>query len=125
MKQKNNTRIILLCTALILVASFSRILNAEMQWYHFAPLVAISLFSGSTLKSKSYAYILPLAAYFVSDLYMQLAHGNGFYGISQFFVYGAMVLVVLLGSFMNKLNTLKILGYTIGGSLLFWLISNF
>ena len=125
MKQNNNTRVILLCAALILVATFSRIINAEMKWYHFAPLVAISLFSGAILKNKSYAYILPLAAYLLSDLYMQIAHGNGFYGISQVFVYAGMALVVLLGTTMTKINTLKVLGYSIGGSLVFWIVSNF
>jgi len=123
MKQNNNT--ILLCTALILAAVFSRIVFAETGWYNLAPLVAISIFSGAILKNKSYAFIIPLAAYLLSDVYMQVAHGTGFYGISQFFVYGAMALVVLLGSKMNKIQPLRVLGFTIGGSLLFWLISNF
>lgn len=125
MKENNNIRVILLCAALILAAVISRIINAEMKWYNFGPLVAISLFSGSVLKNKSFAYILPLAAYFISDLYMQAVHHNGFYGISQFFVYGGMALVVTLGTFMKKINTLKVAGFTIGGTLLFWLISNF
>lgn len=124
MKQNNQTRNILLCAALIFVAAIWRIVNAEMQWYNLAPLVAIGLFSGAVLKNKSYAYILPLAAYFISDAYMQLAHGNGFYGISQFFVYGGMALVVALGTFMKKQSALNVLGYSIGGSLLFWLVSN-
>lgn len=124
MKQNNHTRNILLCAALIFVAAVSRIINAEMHWYNFAPLVAIGLFSGAVLKNKSYAYILPLAAYFISDAYMQIVHGNGFYGISQFFVYGGMALVVALGTFMKKQSALNVLGYSISGSLLFWLISN-
>ncbi|WP_118950936.1 DUF6580 family putative transport protein [Taibaiella helva] len=125
MKEKNNLRIIFLCAALILVAAISRIVNAETHWYNFGPLVAISLFSGAILKNKTAAYLMPLAAYFLSDLYLQLVHHNGFYGVSQFFVYGGMVLVVFLGTLMRKVNALKVLGFTIGGSLLFWLISNF
>lgn len=122
---KENNKSILLCVALVLVAVASRILNAEMHWYHFGPMVAMSLFSGTILKNKSYSFILPLAAYFISDLYLQLVHHNGFYGISQFFVYGAMALVVLLGIYMKKVNAANVFGFTIGGSLLFWLISNF
>jgi len=125
MKANTTTRNIVLCTALIMIAAFSRIFNAEFHWYNFAPLVAISLFSGSILKNKSYSYILPLAAYFISDLYIQLVHGNGFYGISQFFVYGGMALVVLLGAMMKKVSVLRVMGFTIGGSLLFWVVSNF
>lgn len=121
----NNLRVIIICAALILAAAISRIINAETHWYNFAPLVAISLFSGAVLKNKSYAYILPLAAYFISDLYIQLVHHNGFYGISQFFVYGGMALVVALGTFMKKISAFRVLGFTVGGSLLFWVISNF
>lgn len=124
MKENNNFRVLSLCAGLILVAVVSRILNAEMHWYNFGPLVAISLFSGAVLKNKSYAYLLPLAAYFISDVYLQLVHQNGFYGISQFFVYGAMILVVALGSLMKKVQALNVLGFTVGGSLLFWTISN-
>lgn len=129
---KNNTQtnsrqfhIPVLCTVLIVAAVLSRIVNAEMQWYNFGPMVAISLFSGAILKNKSYAYLLPLAGYFVSDLYIQLAHGNGFYGISQFFVYAGMALVVSLGSAMRKQNVARVLGFSMGGTLLFWIISNF
>ncbi len=125
MKENNNFRIILLCAALVLVATLSRIVNAETHWYNFGPMVAISLFSGAILNNKAYAYILPLASYLLSDIYLQVVHHNGFYGISQFFVYGGMALVVLLGTFMRKTNALKVLGFSIGGSLLFWLISNF
>jgi hypothetical protein len=125
MRQNSNTRVIFLCSILILVAAISRIINAETHWYNFGPMVAISLFSGAILKNKAYAYILPLAAYFISDLYLELVHHNGFYGISQSFVYGGMALVVLLGTFMKKVNVLKVVGFSIGGSLLFWIVSNF
>lgn len=125
MKENNNTRILFLSAVLVLAAVVSRIINAETHWYNFGPMVAISLFSGAILKNKTYAYLLPLAAYFISDAYLQMVHHNGFYGISQFFVYGGMALVVTLGSFMKKVNALKLLGFSIGGSLLFWLISNF
>lgn len=118
-------RSILLCSALILAAVISRIINTETHWFNFAPLVAISLFSGSVLKGKSYAYLLPMAGYLISDLYIHFFTANpGFYGVSQFFVYGGMVAVVLLGSFMGRPKALKVLGFSVGGSLLFWLVSN-
>lgn len=124
MKQ-NNLRVIIICSALILAAAISRVLNAEMHWYNFTPIIAMSLFSGAVLKNKAYAYILPLAAYLLSDIYLQLTAGSGFYGISQSFVYGGMALVVLLGTFMKKNSVLRVLGFSVGGALLFWLISNF
>lgn len=124
MKQSINTRTIIFCAALVILAVFSRMMNAEMHWYSFGPIVAISLFSGAILKNKSFAYLIPLSAYLVSDIFLQIYSGNGFYGVSQFFVYGGMALVVLLGSTMGKPKALKVLGYTIGGSMIFWLVSN-
>jgi hypothetical protein len=124
MNQNKQIPNIFLCASLIVLAAVWRIINAEMHWYHIAPLVAISLFSGSILQRKSYAYILPLAAYLISDVYIELTQGNGFYGISQFFVYGGMALVVALGTFMKKQSLVNVFGYSIGGSLLFWLVSN-
>lgn len=122
---RNHTRAFLLCAALVLVAVISRIINTETHWYSFAPIVAISIFSGAILKKKYYAYALPLAAYLLSDLFIQFfTDTSGFYGISQFFVYGAMVLVTFFGSRMGKPKVLKIFGYTIGGSLIFWIVSN-
>lgn len=126
MSKNKNTFTIICCTVLVLLAVVSRIINVETHWYGFAPVVAISLFSGALLKNKVYAYLLPLSAYFLSDLFMQFFTGTpGFYGISQFFVYGAMIFVVLLGMKMKRPKALRILGFTIGGSCIFWLVSNF
>jgi hypothetical protein len=125
MKQNNDLKLIFLCAGLILAAVVARIVNAEAHLYNLAPVAALSLFSGAVLKNKSYAYIIPLASYFISDLYFQLTAGTGFYGISQFFVYGGMALVVLLGTRMGQPKALKVFGFSIAGSLLFWIVSNF
>lgn len=125
MKQNNDLKQILLCAGLILAAVAARIVNAEAHLYNLAPVAALSLFSGAVLKNKSYAYLIPLAAYFISDLYFQVTAGTGFYGISQFFVYGGMALVALLGTRMGQPKALKVFGFSIAGSLLFWIISNF
>lgn len=125
MVRNKNTFTILICTALVLLAVVSRIINTETHWYGFAPVVAISLFSGAILKNKTYAYLLPLCAYLLSDLFMQyFTTTPGFYGISQYFVYGGMALVVLLGTFMRRPKPLRILGFSLGSSLIFWIVSN-
>ncbi len=122
---KYNTRNTLIIPALLMLsAAILRMVNAETGWYNFAPIVAMGIFSGAVLKRKPLAFVLPLLAYLLTDIYMQIVHHNGFYGISQSFVYGAMLLVVLMGSFMKKKNVLNVMGFSIGGTLLFWLISN-
>lgn len=127
MRENNNTKNVLLCAFLIVAAVLSRIVNLEFHlWGNFACIGAISLFSGNIIKNKSYAYLIPLVAYFVSDLYIMYAQGQqGFYGVSQFFVYGAMMLVVLLGTKMGDAKAIKVFGFSLAGSAIFWLVSNF
>lgn len=106
---------------MIILAAVSRIIPHP---YNFTPLVAISLFGGAMLQNKWQAFVIPIAAYLISDLVFFLIGGTGFYGISQLFVYGAMLLVTALGITMGKPKALKVLGYSIGGSAIFWIVSN-
>lgn len=117
---------ILLAIALILCATVLRIVNQDMHWYHLAPLASLGLFSGAVIKDKRLAFSITLIAQFMSDLYIALFTSmQGFYGIDQFFVYGGMLLVTLLGTGMGQPKALKVLGYSIAGSAIFFLVSNF
>jgi len=122
MKRSN----ILLAIALILLATVIRITNQQMQWYHLAPLASLGLFSGAVIKDKRLAFSITLIAQFISDLYIALfTTMQGFYGVDQFFVYGGMLLVTLLGTGLGQPKALKVLGYSIAGSAIFFLVSNF
>ena len=124
MNQKHTS--ILLAAGLILLAASTRIMNAEMHWYHLAPVASLGLFSGAVVKDKRYTFLFTLLAQLVSDTYIQLfTEYPGFYGIEQLFVYGGMMLVTLLGTRIGKPGTLKVAGYSIAGSLIFFLVSNF
>jgi hypothetical protein len=107
---------------MILLAAASRIIP---HVYNFTPLVAMSLFGGAVLEKKWQAYFIPLAAYFLSDTAFAFMGRVGFYDVSQFFVYGAMILVAALGTTMGRLKILKIAGYSLSGSFIFWIVSNF
>lgn len=86
---------------------------------NFAPIAAISLFSGVYL-DKKWAFIIPLFALLFSDLFL------GFYGLEMLFVYGSFVLVVLIGEGIKKhKNVLTIFLGALGASILFYLITNF
>jgi hypothetical protein len=126
---KNNRINIILAVGLILTAAAARIVNHELHLYNLAPVAAIGLFGGAVLKQKHFAMIMPLLALFIADLYIELFPSNagmrGFYGIEQLFVYGSMLLVTLLGAKMNQPNALKVLGFSLSGSLIFFLVSNF
>lgn len=117
---------IILAILLILLATALRIVNQEMHWYNLAPLASLGLFSGAIIKDKRIAFSITLIAQFISDIYIALfTEYQGFYGVDQFFVYGGMVLVTLLGTGMGQPKALKVLGYSIAGSAIFFLVSNF
>lgn len=117
---------ILIVAFLVLTTAVLRIINAEAHLYNIVPVAALGLFSGSTLTNKKWAYMIPLSAMFLSDLGLNLFTSTpGFYGISQIVNYLALGLVTLLGTTLVKRNTINVLGYTLGGSMIFFLISNF
>lgn len=112
--------------ALILATAIWRVVNADMQVYHLVPIAAIGLFSGSVLNQKKWAYLIPLSAMFLSDLGLTLfTQIQGFYGISQIVNYVALALVTLLGTRLVNRSVVNVAGFTIGGSMLFFLLSNF
>ncbi|MCB9064507.1 MAG: hypothetical protein H6551_05110 [Chitinophagales bacterium] len=123
---KRNYTNILLAGGLILLAVVARIVNHEMDIYNLAPVAAIGLFAGSVLEDKRFAYLLPLLAMFISDAYIEIfSKWDGFYGISQYFVYGGLIIATLLGTTMKNRKPLRIAGYSIAGSAIFFVLSNF
>jgi len=119
---------IVLVVSLILLASVLRIVNIENNmWLNFSILGGISLFSGAIFKNnKALAFIVPLVSYLLTDIYLQeFTQVQGFYGVSQIFTYASMILVVLLGSTMKNMKALNVLGYSVGGAMTFWIVSNF
>jgi hypothetical protein len=124
MKQKHSH--ILIAAGLILIASVTRIVNAEMHLYNFAPLAALGLFCGAVIKDKRYAFLFPVAGMLLGDLYFHFFTGTqGFYGVAQLFTYVGLVAVTILGMLMKNTKALNIFGFTVGGSMIFFLVSNF
>lgn len=125
MMKRNYTNIIL-AGGLILLAVVARIVNYELSIYNLAPVAAIGLFSGAVLKNKKYSYLFTFMAMFISDVYIEFFTSmKGFYDISQFFVYGALLLITFMGTTMKSQKPLRIAGYSIAGSTIFFILSNF
>lgn len=125
---------ILLAAGLILIGAASRIVNLEMSLFNLAPVAAIALFSGAVIKDKRISYIVPLLSLLLADIYIELFSSimSGFYGIQQFFVFGAMAMITLLGTKMKNLEnskpaayTLNVLSFSVMSSVLFFIVSNF
>ena len=86
---------------------------------NFAPIGAIAIFSGMYLPKKL-AIILPVAAMFFSDIFL------GFYAWQiMLSVYAGFIIMALIGLAVRKNKKLStILGGTILGSVIFYLITN-
>jgi hypothetical protein len=100
---------------LIFVAALSRLLPHPDN---FTPIAAMAL-AGGVYLDKRFSIFVPMAALFISDIFV------GFHNTMPF-VYGSFVLIGLLGMWLKSHKTLVlIIGTTLLGSLLFFVITNF
>ena len=95
----------------VLVAALTRLVPHPPN---FAPITAMSLFAGAYFTRKQLAFIVPLLAMLISDLFL------GFYTIS-IFVYLSFAVITFIGQQKNRVTPKLVLL----GSVLFFLISNF
>lgn len=120
---------ILLITGLLLLAAISRMIPHP---FNFAPIGAMSLFGAAYFSNKRLAFILPLLAFFVSDLLVNnilyADYYSSFVLISPgfYWTYGAMIAIVVAGIFiLKKVNFKRVIGGALSASVLFFIISNF
>lgn len=113
----------------IIFAVLSRLLPHA---YNFTPLGAIALFGMAYFKEKKWALIIPLIALWVSDLFLNNTRYAEFYeGFAWFsggalFIYGAFVMIAILGYYLLKKVTFgRVLGGAVGASVIFFIVSNF
>ena len=95
----------------VLIAALTRLVPHPPN---FAPITAMSLFAGAYFTRKQLAFIVPLLAMLISDLFL------GFYTIS-IFVYLSFAVITFIGQQKNRVTPKLVLL----GSVLFFLISNF
>ncbi len=116
-------------TIAILFASISaiyRVVDAQLGLFHLTPILSLALFAGFKLKNNAVAIATPLIGMFLADSFFELfTNTPGFYGMSQVLNYASIAAVVLLGKTINSNNGLKLLGFSVSGALLFWVLSNF
>ena len=107
---------ILVVSLIIFFAAFMRLIP---HYPNFTPIAAIALFGGAHLGKRWLAFAVPIAALFISDLFL------GFHNM-MIPVYLGFVLIVLLGTRMhNNVRAPYVIGGSLAGSLLFFLITNF
>ena len=115
--------------AMIVAAAMSRLLPHPPN---FSPVEAIALFGGAYFASRAWAVLVPLAAMLISDVVLAALNGgsysfaNYFASTSFWLVYGCIAVSAVLGfGLRGKVGGAKVLGYSLLGSVLFFLATNF
>lgn len=106
----------MLIVTMIAAAAASRLIPHPPN---MTSIAAMALFGGATLSDRRLAFLVPLAALFVSDLAL------GFHN-QMAAVYGSFALIVCLGLWLQQRRTApNVLGAAIASSLLFFVVVDF
>jgi hypothetical protein len=119
---KQSTSTLVIAVLLIVIAALSRVI---LYPHNFSPIIGMAIFAGAVIKDKRLAFALPLLAMFLSDVLFEAFNiAPGFWGWGQLVGYGILALITVIAFSMKKINVFSVAGYSIGSSLLFFLLSN-
>ena len=112
---------------MILAAALTRLMP---HWWNFSPVEAVALFGGAYFGSRSLAVAVPLLAMLASDLMLAAINGGlyaSWFGNPGFWlVYLCIALSAVLGfGLRGKVGSVRVLGFSLAGSVLFFLVTNF
>ncbi|MFQ5447011.1 MAG: DUF6580 family putative transport protein [Saprospiraceae bacterium] len=97
---------------------------------NFTPIGAMALFGGAYFGRKYAAFLLPFLALWLSNLILDnvffARYYDGFAWFTNWEVYLAFALIVVLGIFLlKKVSVMRLLGASLFASILFFLVTNF
>ena len=100
---------------MVLTAAMSRLIPHPPN---FTPIAALALFGGANFADKRTAFLVPLAALFLSDLFL------GFAMLTPV-VYGSFALIVCLGLWLRRRRTVgPIAAAAFTGAVMFFILTN-
>ena len=103
-------------TGMIVFAALTRLLPHPPN---ATAVSALALFAGAQLADRRLAFMVPLAALFLTDLTLGLHSG-------MLFVYACVAAMVLMGQFVGeRASVAKLAGASLAGSILFFAVTNF
>ncbi len=118
-----------LIAGMIVLAIVSRFVP---HWHNFTAVGAVGLFAGALFKEKFWAFVVPFAALWMSDLFLNnVVYGHfyeGFVWLGQgaIWIYLGFAANVLIGMIViKKIKVVPILIAALGASAAFFLITNF
>jgi hypothetical protein len=126
--KKLNLRFGIICT-IILLAAGSRFIPHPPN---FSPIGSIALFGAAYYSKRYWSYFIPLIAMFLSDMalnnviYHSLFNGFTWFYSGALYTYGAILLIVLLGTLtLKKIRIPNLIASALGASIIFYIVSNF
>jgi hypothetical protein len=112
---------------MIVLAALSRLLPHPPN---FSPVEAMALFGGAYFAKRWMGIVVPLVAMLLSDIALGLINGGlylqHFTSLSFLLVYACIALSSVMGFGMRgKVNALRVMGYSLAGSVVFFVVTNF
>ena len=105
----------LIIPAIIIFAAFTRLMPHPPN---FTPIIAMGLFGGAYIKDMRIAILIPIIAMIIADVFL------GFHG-TMIWVYSSLILITIMGTLLkNRTTFINCTAATLGGSLLFFLLTN-
>lgn len=95
---------------------------------NFTPIGAMALFGGCYFAEKWKAYLIPILTLWLSDLFLSYFvyyHKLVFFYDGFLITYGSFALMVMMGSFIRKVNIKNVVIAGVSAALLHWLITDF
>lgn len=91
---------------------------------NFTPIGAIALFGGAYFTDKWKAYLVPLLALFASDILINYLYTGKWviYYSGSVWLYSCFALMVLIGTFIKKINVLNVTAASLAGVAVHWMI---
>ena len=106
----------LIIPALIVFAALTRLMPHPPN---FTPIIAMGLFGGAYLKDTRWVILLPVVAMLIADFFL------GFHG-TMIWVYCSLIIISSMGLLLkNRITLINGAIAILGGSLLFFLVTNF
>ena len=123
MPQQINTRTTVLILTVI-AAIAMRLVNTQVPALsNFTPVGAVALFGGAYFNDKWKAYLVPLAALIISDVFINYIYTASFaFYTSSLWMYGCFMLMVFTGTFINKVKLVNVAFASIVAVLIHWLV---
>lgn len=129
MLKLNATQQRILFISLILGAMMTRLIPHAPN---YTAVGAVALFGGFAFRSRALAFLVPMAAMFLSDLllnntlYSHLSQGFVWLTSGFAFIYGGILISVVLGRYATRgFRLLPLLGAGAASILVFFLLTNF